>query len=54
MMVSVFVTVLVVFQVIATSGDQSVADERNQQVMMIHQVLIKYNDKILGLISFIE
>ena len=40
-MFSFFVTVLVLIQVIATSGGQSVSDERNQQVMMIHQVVIK-------------
>ena len=40
-MFSFFVTVLVLIQVIATSGSQSVSDERNQQVMMIHQVVIK-------------
>ena len=45
-MFSFFVTVLVLIQVIATSGGQSVSDERNQQVMMIHQVVIKiyYSD----------
>ena len=31
----------VVIQVIATSGGQSESDERNQQVMMIHEVSIK-------------
>ena len=40
-MFSFFVTVLVLIQVIATSGGQSVSDERNQQVMMIlFQVLL--------------
>ena len=45
-MFSLFVTVLVLIQVIATSAGQSVSDERNQQVMMIHQVVIKiyYSD----------
>ena len=45
-MFSFFVTVLVLIQVIATCGGQSVSDERNQQVMMIHQVVIKiyYSD----------
>ena len=40
-MFSFFVTVLVLTQVIATSADQSASDERNQQVMMSHQVVIK-------------
>ena len=35
-----FVTVLVLIQVIATSGGQSVSDDRNQQVGMIYQVLM--------------
>ena len=45
-MFSFFVTVLVRIQIIATSGCQSVSDDRNQQVMMIHQVVIKiyYSD----------
>ena len=34
--VFIFVTVLVLIQVIATCGGQSVSDERNQQVVMIH------------------
>ena len=40
-MFSFSVTVLVLIQVIATSGGQSVSDERNQQVTMVYQVLIK-------------
>ena len=40
-MFSFSVTVLVLIQVIATSGGQSVSDERNQQVRMVYQVLIK-------------
>ena len=45
-MFSFFVTVLVLIQVIATSGGQSVSDERSEQVVMIHQVVIKifYSD----------
>ena len=38
-MFSFFVTVLAVIQVIATSGGQSVSDERNQQVRMIQRFL---------------
>ena len=40
-MFSFSVTVLVLTQVISTSGGQSVSDERNQQVRMVYQVLIK-------------
>ena len=36
-MFSFFVTVLVLIQVIATSAGQSVSDETNQQVVMIHE-----------------
>ena len=39
-MFSFFVTVLVLIQVIATCGGQSVSDER-KQVVIIHQVVIK-------------
>ena len=54
-MFSFFVTFLVLIQVIATSGSQSVSDERNQQVMMIHQVLLenvtKFNLYLLCLLT---
>ena len=53
-MFSLFVTIIVVIQVIATCGAQSVSDERNQQVMMIHQVVIKICHKCLYVILFIE
>ena len=39
-MFSFFVTVMVLIQVIATSGGLSVSDDRNQQVRMIYQVLM--------------
>ena len=54
-MFSFFVTVLVLIQVIATSVGQSVPDERNQQVMVIHQVLVenvaKFNLYLLCLLT---
>ena len=54
-MFSFFVAVLVLIQVIATSDGQSVSDERNQQVMMIHQVLLenvtKFNLYLLCLLT---
>ena len=51
-MFSFSVTVLVLIQVIATSGGQSVLDERNQQVRMVYQVLIKiYYYDLLCLLS---
>ena len=40
-MFSFSVTVLVLIQVIATCGGQSVSDEKSQQVRMVYQVLIK-------------